>query len=503
MKNHVFEKVDRLPPGKRLLGTKYVFKTKVDANGKLERFKARLVAKGYLQRFGEDFTDTSSPVVLFNTLKLVFGIAAQEDLEVHAIDVETAFLNAPLDEDLYIVAPPGFVAFEPGSVLKLTRALYGLKQAGRNWNLLVSDQLRGLGLLPLEHSDVCLFVKKSKSGKRIILALYVDDMVLVFDQSDAAEIAELKRGMGEKFKIKDLGDAQSILGVRITRNRAEKTITLDQGPYAEKILGLFGFGNPCRIESVPARVGKEAETPAEALSRSEEQGDSEERGSVTTGNFASVVGAIGYLANQTRPDLAYAWNALTRSVSAPDAAAVRAAKYLLRYIKGKPDIGITLRSVEGGDQLVAYSDSDWGNDAKDGVSISGSLFILANAAVGWQSQKQKTVSVSSSEAEYVSASEASRTIIWYRTILSALGLPQEPTVLFMDNQTSIRFATEESCTPRRKHINVKYHYIREQILSGLIQPKWIPTAEQLADIFTKPLGRIAFARLRDTIMGLS
>ena len=196
-------------------------------------------------------------------------------------------------------------------------------------------------------------------------------------------------------------------------------------------------------------------------------------------------------------------NLLARYNSAPIPEALQALKFLLRYLKGTRDLKLSFHSSPSALTLRAFSDSDWGNDYETAVSVSGAVMLLAGAAVDWTSQKQKTVACSSAEAEYIAASEAAKEVVWLRVLLAGLGEAQyKPTPLFMDNTTSIRFVEEDAVTPRRKHINIRYHHIRQLAKEGFIEPVWIETSKQLADIFTKALPVDAFTRLRGAILGV-
>ena len=176
---------------------------------------------------------------------------------------------------------------------------------------------------------------------------------------------------------------------------------------------------------------------------------------------------------------------------------------MLKYLKSTMDLKHTFWSGALALVLKALSDSDWAADAEDAISVTGSLIMLADAAVDWRSQKQKTVAHSSSEAEYIAASETARDVVWFRELLKGMGLEQtEATPLLMDNQTSIRFVEEDTVTPRRKHINVKYHYVRQLFREKVIKPQWVSTKENPADLFTKALPADSFTRFRDTIMGV-
>ena len=270
-------------------------------------------------------------------------------------------------------------------------------------------------------------------------------------------------------------------------------MAVDQAEYAKDLLRRFDFTD-CRSEPTPASTG--TLTVRTTLSTSTRPTR------VTPSTFLSVIGALLWLALITRPDIAQAVGAAARHGAQPTPEAIEMVKRILRYLAGSLDRSIVYSPLKHGQplQLKAYSDSDWGGEESTGTSTSGMLILLNGTPVSWSSRRQKTIALSSTEAEYVAASEAAREIQWIRTVLAAFGVSAlPPTPLLIDNRTAIQLIAENNTTDRRKHINIKYHYIRQQAELGVIAPEWVPTADQLADIFTKPLPRVTFIRLRDII----
>ena len=328
-------------------------------------------------------------------------------------------------------------------------------------------------------------------------------MPLAYHNADKAETQELIKELQKRFAIKELGALTQVLGLRVTRDRRRRTLVVDQTAATNKVLKAFGFGSGVRTEHVPARVGiKLPALGAPSAEVASKRSAEAERSTLTVANFISLVGALLYIAGKTRPDIAYAVGVLSRYTSQPTAEILELGKQVLRYLAGTASLGVTFSYQPDGLTLYGFSDSDWAADYSSGKSVSGVVFMLAGGPVSWRSTKQTTVALSSSEAEYVAASEAAREVSFLRMLLAELGIAQpNATVLFMDNQTSIKFVEEEGCTPRRKHINVKHHFIREKFMAGIIKPVWIPTAENVADILTKPLPRSSFELLREIILG--
>ena len=437
--------------------------------------------------------------------------------------METAFLHGELKEDIYILAPQGMPNTRPGQIFKLNKTLYGLKQASNEWGKKLRNAIiNSLGYTQCKYSDESVFVKVSKTGKTMILATWVDDILRLCYSQDLAELESDLVLLSTHFAIKDLGDAEHILGIRIRRNRAKRELIMDQEAYITRILAERGFLN-CRPCSVPAsKIGVESSTfnqenPSQidakqelkaALSAHPDVGDS--RGSefpqVRLADYKSVQGELQYAATWTRPDIAYAVSQTARYMSNPQLHHLQALKQILRYLSSTKDLGIRYSAQQDDDnsspRLSCFSDSDWANDPTDRRSVSGKLVKLSGGPIVGSSKKQPTVSLSSTEAEYIAASEMAREIIWLRRLCQDIGIKQtKPTIISIDNQTAISMATEDGNLNRRKHIDTKHHHIKEKIEDQIVELKWIPTSENEADIFTKPLTKALFIPLRQRMMG--
>jgi hypothetical protein len=324
-----------------------------------------------------------------------------------------------------------------------------------------------------------------------------------------------KSKLMSKFKIKDLGDAISILGIRITRDRVEGTLIMDQAQLILKSCEQFGLADvKAMLTPEPASSSRSnflkqstfASATFTSATQSQSDDDDEETDEklLDLTNFRSGVGVLGYLNSATRPDIGHAYNMLARVQSNPSMLDLKLLKQAFRYLLGTKDLGLRYARGHGLVMLSAFSDADWAGSPVDARSTTGMLLKLGGAALSWACQKQSTVSMSSTEAEYVAASETVREIIHARVLLSDLGHAQpDPTPLSIDNQTAIRMALEEGHQARRKHINVKHHFIREQVAERMIELKWVPTTDQEADILTKATTRSQFFHVRALVMGLS
>lgn len=484
-----------LPPGCKAIGYKYVFRIKLQPDGTIERFKCRLTAQGFLQVFGFDYTETYAPVLCYHTLRLILALVAAEDYELHQMDVETAFLNATVEEDIYMRVPEGVDA-PPGTVCKLKKALYGIKQAPHAWHAEIAHTLIVVLGYISSKLDPCLFTRPTMTGRQILFPLFVDDCFPACHTEDLAEMQADKTRLMAIYKIKDGGDATLLLGMRIRRDRTARTIHLDQQVYIERLLADYG-----------ATSAKPANTPQSADLENEptevESTDAERS------SFATIVGSLQYAALSSRPDISYAVNSLARGLAAPTQAHRNAAWRVLRYLAGTPTLGITFGGSLSHRPLLAWSDANWagrGGD-NDGRSTSGWLVQIGTGPIAWSSKKQGMVALSSTESEYVAATLVLQQLIWIRGLLGDCGFirPGEqarPTTLHCDNTAAIALtANQAKVSQRTKHINVRYHFIRECVANKVVQLKWVSTHDQIADILTKPLGPHIFLRLRGPLMG--
>jgi hypothetical protein len=323
--------------------------------------------------------------------------------------------------------------------------------------------------------------------------------------------------LGAVFEFKDLGAIKFLIGIRVRRDRAKRTLTLDQEHYAIKILHTFGM-EESRSEITPeptSKPHKSAEAdpvPPSSTDPTAPTSDPSAAANDSTPNpirvetYRTAIGALMYLANGTRPDIAHAVNFLARHQESPTDDDLKLLKRTLRYLRGTQSLGITYsaHACAGGFTLEAWSDADWGG-RQDlyAHSTSGGLLKMAGAGVYWNSTKQDCIALSSSESEYIAASDLSREIRWARVFLAGIHFAQpEPTPFHIDNRVAINMAREEGNEGRRKHINIRYHFIREQVNEDMISLQWVETAAQQADILTKALPRDQFIHLRSLVMGI-
>ncbi|KAL5764004.1 hypothetical protein ACOSQ2_016598 [Xanthoceras sorbifolium] len=470
MSNQTWELAE-LPPGKKALHNKWVFRIKEEHNGN-KRYKARMVVKGFQQKEGIDYNEIFSPVVKLTTIRLVLKIVAAENLHLEQLDVKTAFLHGDLEEEIYMRQPEGFKeAGKENLVCRLKKSLYGLKQAPRQWYKKFDSFMSNSGFTRCQ-ADHCCYIKRFDNSF-IILLLYVDDMLVA--GSNMQEIMNLKRELSKQFAMKDLGTAKQILGMRIKRDTKSGTLLLSQAEYIKKVLSRFNMQDAKPVSTplgVHFRLSKEQSPKTE-----------EERTHMAKVPYASAIGSLMYAMVCTRPDIAQAVGAVSRYMNNPGKIHWEAVKWILRYLRGTTNKTL---GFKGGDTtLTGYVDADLAGNVDIRKSTTGYVYTLGGTAVSWVSQLQKIVALSTTEAEYVAVTEASKEMVWLQSFLEELGKKQEDNVLYCDSQSAIHLAKNPSFHSRTKHIQLRYHFIRSLLEDGILKLEKISGAQNPADMLTK------------------
>jgi ribonuclease HI len=323
----------------------------------------------------------------------------------------------------------------------------------------------------------------------MLILVFVDDIIVAFHAHDKDEWAEYHASIAKKYKVRDLGAADWLLQMKITRDRKNGSIILDQQRYIEKVLKQFNM-TECKAVDVPA---------AKLVKTNDEQSSQEDPSSKRSNQlYMSLVGSLLYAAITTRLDIAYAVNVLSRHMLNPTDAHWQAGKRILRYLQGTRNLGLSFKKSSANEfQIEAYSDADWAGDQEDRKSTTGYVIRLNGSVVSWVSKKQATIALSSAEAEYMAISAAMQEIKWIEQLLTELNVKVTRTAqLFCDNQAAIAISQNDVHHARTKHIDIRHHYIREAIHKKEVNLSWIRSEDQLADIFTKALPRQVFQRLR-------
>jgi hypothetical protein len=477
-KNQTWELVD-MPTHKQPIGVKWVYRTKLNADGTINKHKARIVVKGYAQVFGVDFSETYAPVARLDTIRMLLAIAAHKGWKIFQLDVKSAFLNGYLQEEIYVEQPKGFmVEGEEDKVYLLKKALYGLKQAPRAWYSRIDEHLLKHGFNK-SLSESTLYIKSSNTGLMAV-SLYVDDLFVTGNNSTMIDI--FKAEMMEVFEMTDLGEMSYFLGMEVQQNQLG--IFVGQQKYAKEILKKFKMED-CKSMTTPMNLKEKF---------SKEDGADK----VDEAIYRSLIGCLMYL-TATRPDIMHAVSLLSRFMHCASEIHFKAAKRVVRYIKGTLNYGIKFSCAENF-ELQGYADSDWAGSCDDMKSTSGYCFSFGSGIFSWCSKKQEVIAQSTAEAEYVAATAAANQVLWLRKILADLDMEQrEATKVNVDNQAAIAISNNPIFHGKTKHFKLKYYFLREVQKNEELQLIYCKTEDQLADILTKPLPKARFETLRNKI----
>ena len=491
------------PDNANVIPCRWVFRRKRNAEGEIVRYKARLVAKGFRQQFGVDYTDTFAPTVRPATLRILLALAAAhgDDIIIEQADVKNAYLNAWMHDDEVVLMdlPELYTSLRQlpkplqrqshdgrRVVLRLKRPLYGTKQGAHHWYEELKKTLLKLGFV-VSCADEATFYKVQ--GKDfLVLAAATDDFTIV--TNSRALSTKTKADLNGHFELVDLGNINWLLGLSVTRNLADRTISLGQQSYVELILTRFGLTD-ARPAPTPMESGADFHldspsvsptllTPAEKTT------------------YREMIGSLMYCATMTRPDIAYAVSMLSQFLETPRTTHLKAVKRIFCYLLGTKHLKLVLG---GNTSIAGFSDADWASHLHR-HSISGFAYFVGLGTVSWSAKKQPIVTLSSTEAEYVALTHAAKDIIWIHKLLRDLSFLHSmslPTTLYCDNQGAIRLSKDATFHGRTKHIDVHFHFIRQTVSSGAISVTYIPTGSMTADIFTKALDRVKFERFRSDL----
>jgi hypothetical protein len=470
-----------------VVGSKWVFKLKRGVDGNITRHKARLVAKGYTQVYGIDYRETFAPVLKYKSLRIILALSATSTINIEQLDVKTAFLNANVEEDIYVEVPEGMkLIVGEDKVLKLQKALYGIKQAPREWNANIDAYLRSLGFQSCQ-KDPCLYIKQSRTQHTTIIGLFVDDIVGAFNESDTNEWNEVKKKLSEKYELTDMGAIQYVLGMKVKKEK-DGTVCINQQVYMQKKLEEFNMSECASVLTPEVTAQKAKATDGEC----------------DANLYRRIIGSLIYTSTSTRPDIEHAVNVTSRHMQTPTHNDMMNAKRILRYLRGTTQLGLKYEGGEGmNDSVVitAYCDADWAGDKTDRRSTTGYCVFINNNLVSWNTKKQTTVALSTAEAELMSVCECVKEVKWIYQLLIEMGTKtQTPVVIHEDNQSTIKISENDAHHDRTKHIDIRHHFVRDEIKSKIIKMQWVRTNEQVADILTKPLTSPTFILLRNKLM---
>ncbi|CAI7759841.1 unnamed protein product [Closterium sp. NIES-54] len=476
-RNHSFD--DETPPlGVNIVGGKWLFRVK-QLSDEAPVFKAHYVAKGFTQQQYRDFFLTFSPTSKPPTIRTLMDVAAREDFEIKSMDASSAFLQGRLKETVFMDRPEGFLGeFSPNTVWKLNRPVYGLKQAPREWHNKVKEVLLSLDFHPSSAVST-LFIRRHSEPFYILV--YVDDFILV--AKDSAQTTSVQAALSKALQMKDLGDLKHYLGMEITRDRQARTISLSEEFYIDNVLKRFEM-ELCTPVATPLPLQHLLTAPAvptpEACSEP----------------YPELIGSLMYAMMCTRPDLAYPVSVLSRYVAPGRFTYLhwKAAKRVLRYLQGTKSHVLALGGLSP-PRLEGYTDSSWADDQTDRRSSQGYCFTLGSGIVSWRSTRSSAVSLSSCEAKLYAGTMAAQEARWLTFLPQELGFPQSAPTLWCDNQSTIHISQDLVYHTRTKHIELRHFFIRDLVQQEQLKVEYVASDCNLADLFTKPLGKVLHHRL--------
>ncbi|CEH14800.1 gag-pol polyprotein [Ceraceosorus bombacis] len=457
------------PDGAQVIHSQWVFKTKRNAQGEVEHHKARVVARGDQQ--SADSAETYAPVASMKSFRLLSSLAVHFGWELHQTDFDTAYLNAARSGQAVYMHPPPGMELAPGSVLQIDKALYGLRTSALDWFQCLSDALESIHFRR-SVIDQCVFVRK-QDGAHAYLAIHVDDALIT--GSSAAAIAAVKADLGRFFKIKDIGQASHCLGMQFTRS--PQGLLISQQAYIRDISKRF-----------QQYKGTHSGTPLPAhVTFSQHSGEPVKE------PYLQVLGSLMWVMIGSRLDIAYAVGVLSRYSSKPGPDHWQALLGVLEYVRDTANRGLWYAARPGTTPaLQVFCDVNFAGDTDTSRSTSGHLAQLGGHTISWVSQRQKRVSRSTVEAEYIKLSAAASTAVHLRELLSDIGLAYlvaSPTPLFCDNEGAVSNAKNGKSSYRNCHVRIDEHVVRESVTRKECSVVAIRTKEQLADVFTKALAR--------------
>ena len=494
-------------PAGNVLKNKWVFRIK-EQNGVIIRYKARLCACGYSQVAGVDYKDLFSPTVQSASFRLQLSLIAQRAMKTKQLDVTGAFLYGVPKETLHMEQIKGYEDSQhPDWVCLLLRNLYGLKQAPRTWHLTIDPFIKSLGFTA-NAGDPCLYQKWSDQ-KLFIIALHVDDMLLAADCG--TQLETISNRFKSEYTMTDDGEVSRILGLTISRDLSKSTIHISQPDAVESMLTKFNM-----LDCIPMS------TPIDSLTVSSHDcpvPNSDAQLAMASIPYREACGSLMALAMNSRPDICFAVGVACRYMHNPGLPHWTMVKRIFRYLKGTQFLKLVVGTLNatvsglsvyqsskttpltGHNQLLGVADSDWAGDKDGARSTSGYLFYWDSSLLSWGSKLQPTVSSSTTMAEYIATYTATLEALWLRKVIISLTLlPEDSTVpILCDNDGAISLSKFHMTTNRTKHIETKFHLVRENVLSGKIQVHSVPTSENIADIFTKPLPRSTFTKHRASL----
>jgi hypothetical protein len=494
-----------VPPDPKIkpIDSGWTFVVKRDGEGEVIKYKARMFAKGYTQRPGIDFTETYAPVIKAETFRLMVALCNAWKWKRRQADAPSAYLNGIVKEKIHMKQPPGYVVKgKERWVCELVKTLYGLKQAGNEWNEVLNACIVKMGFRRCVEVDECLYVLSDDSGPIAMIGTHVDDMPIIARDDKVME--QICATLKEAFNV-TIEDLSHFCGIRVQWNDQEQMVTLSQEAYIDKMLHRFEMTD-CKTHRTPA-------DPNVILTKEMEPTTEKEVEYMRDKPYKELVGALQFASAQTRCDINFAVQRVSTFQRNPGKAHWKAARRILKYLKGQKKLGITFRgkgisfsnnaddtaSVTMTPGIEMWTDADFAGDRDDRKSTSGITIRAVGGPVSTGCRKQGAVSTSTTQAEIQSLSKGVMQLRFIVQLLEAMGVKvKQPVPVNEDNQAAVSYATNAKNQSKVKHMDVKHCYIRDEAKKGRIEVKYCPTDEMIADMFTKalPASQFEFLRLK-------
>jgi hypothetical protein len=412
------------------------------------------------------------------------AIAAERGYEVHLMDVKTTFLNGILDEDIYMMQPPGFTkkGYE-NWVCKLNKTIYGLKQSARYWYQRIKTYMKSIGFhVSKADSNVYIYTNPPLI---VIVAIYVDDCLIICNDKRQL-VQKYKKLLSAEFEMTDQGPVQSLLGIQIERNLIKKELKLNQKHYIQNVLKKYNMAD-CKPIDTPFATGQK-------LTLEMRPQTEEEKRMMQDVPYQSAVGSLMYAMISTRPDIAYAVGVVSQFLANPGPTHWTAVKRIMRYLQGTLDYCLIYNGRSNVEDLkqsispIGYTDSDWAGETDNRKSTAGYTFLINETTISWSSKRQNTVALSSAEAEYLGCTQAVKEALWLKHFFNDINEPQTlPILIHCDNQSAIALTENPKFHARTKHIEIRHHFIREHVEKSEVKIQYCPTEKMVADVLTKAL----------------
>ncbi|GJR40354.1 retrotransposon protein, putative, ty1-copia subclass [Tanacetum coccineum] len=432
-----------------------------------------MVARGFTQRAGIDYNEVFSLVVRHISIRVILSLTACKDYELEQLDVKTTFLHGNLEEVIYMRQPPGY---EQGNkVCLLKKYLYGLKQSPRQWYRRFDDYMLSNGFKRSSYNSF-VYYRSYAPGEYIYLLLYVDDMLI--DCKSKAEIGTTKSLLKKEFDMKELREVKKILGMDFVIDRSRKILRVSQSEYVSKILNNFRIDNG---KSVQMPLGRHFKLSLKDCPVKDYDVDR-----MSKVSYANAIGRLMYLMVCSRPDITYVISVVSRYLANPGKNHWEAMKWILKYLQGTTNVGLVYGTNHGNHvDITSFVDSDYAKDPDKGRSITGYTFLVQGCVVSWKATLQHVVALSTTKAEYMAFTEAVKEAIWLRGLLEELGVELNTMAVNYDNQCAIHLLRNHVFHERTKHINVRYHFIREVLDAKTVKVLKVGTKHNAADALTK------------------